>query len=285
MAISTYILMAAASLLPALATSAGRCFRERNLLSFSLFSLCVTWETTIISAYFHTDHMTALLYKYGQSIRSYHSYICVASLLGCLLVNLMLSLTVRYMKKQHALKWIIGVFALFLFAILIIGICISLVTGVSLDQSFFAACCGVMGAVGVAWGLTYKEICVIGNIYLEAGICLLSALWLTWSTIKAYGRNRTRQHCLLMSLGLLYGMIYLFVFLLICKHYSMPMEKAFDLCYHELLMLASDWNTTYNNVNYLIFILLFLVLTVGNILAAKCLSSISYKNTSDNIHA
>ena len=189
------------------------------------------------------------------------------------------------MKKQHALKWIIGVFALFLFAILIIGICISLVTGVSLDQGFFAACCGVMGAVGVAWGLTYKEICVIGNIYLEAGICLLSALWLTWSTIKAYGRNRTRQHCLLMSLGLLYGMIYLFVFLLICKHYSMPMEKAFDLCYHELLMLASDWNTTYNNVNYLIFILLFLVLTVGNILAAKCLSTNSYKNTSDNIHA
>ena len=229
--------------------------------------------------------MMALLYKYGQSIRSYHSYICVASLLGCLLVSLMLSLTVRYMKKQHALKWIIGVFALFLFAILIIGICISLVTGVSLDQGFFAACCGVMGAVGVAWGLTYKEICVIGNIYLEAGICLLSALWLTWSTIKAYGRNRTRQHCLLMSLGLLYGMIYLFVFLLICKHYSMPMEKAFDLCYHELLMLASDWNTTYNNVNYLIFILLFLVLTVGNILASKCLSSISYKNTSDNIHA
>ena len=61
-----------------------------------------------------------------------------------------------------------GVFALFLFAILMIGICISLVTEVSLDQGFFAACCGVMGAVGVAWGLTYKEICVIGNIYLEA---------------------------------------------------------------------------------------------------------------------
>ena len=285
MAITHYILLAAASLLPALATSVGRCFREKDLLSLSLFSLCGIWEVTMISAFFQADYMMALLYKYGQSIRSYHSYICVASLLGCLLVSLMLSLTVRYMKKQHALKWIIGGLALFLFATLIIGICISLVIGVSLDQGFFAACCGVMGAVGVAWGLTYKEICVIGNIYLEAGICLLSALWLTWSTIKAYGRNRTRQHCLLMSLGLLYGMIYLFVFLLICNHYAMPMEKAFDLCYHELLMLASDWNTTYNNVNYLIFILLFLVLTVGNILAAKCLSSISYKNTSDNIHA
>ena len=229
MAITTYILLAAASLLPALVTSVGRCFREKDLLSFSLSSLCVIWEATIISAYFHAGYIMALLDKYGQSIRSYYSYICVASLLGCILVNLILLLTVRYMKKQHTWNWIIGVFALFMFAILMIGICISLVTGVSLDQGFFAACCCVMGAVGVVWGLTYKEICVIGNIYLEAGICLLSALWLTWSTIKAYGRNRTRRHCLFMSVGLLYGMVYLLVFLLICSHYAMPMEKAFDL--------------------------------------------------------
>ena len=225
MAITTYISLAAASLLPALATSVGRCFREKDLISFSLFSLCVIWEATMISAFFHADYMMALLDKYGQSIRSYHSYICVASLLGCLLVSLMLFLVVRYMKKQHALKWIIVGFALFLFATLIIGICISLVIGISLDQGFFAACCGVMGAVGVAWGLTYKEICVIGNIYLEAGICLLSALWLNWSTIKVYRRNRTILHSLFMSAGLLYGMIYLLVFLLICNHYAMPMEK------------------------------------------------------------
>ena len=44
-----------------------------------------------------------------------------------------------------------------------------------------------------------------------------------------------------------------------------------------LLMLASEWNTTYNNVNYMIFIISFLVLTVGNILAVKCLSRNSYK--------
>lgn len=277
MEITTYILLAAASLLPALATSAGRCFREKDLISFSLFSLCGIWEVTMISAFFHADYMMDLLDMYGQSIRSYHSYICVTSFLGCLLVNLMLFLSVRYMKKQHVWKWIIGVFALFLFVILMIGTCVSLVTGVSLDQGFFAACCGVMGAVGVAWGLTYKEICVIGNIYLEAGVCVLSALLLTRSTIKAYRRDRTIPHSLLMSAGLLYGMIYLFVFLLICCHYAMPMEKAFDLCYHELLMLASDWNTTYNNVNYMIFIISFLVLTVGNILAVKCLSRNSYK--------
>jgi hypothetical protein len=42
MAITTYILLAAASLLPALAKSAGRCFREKDLISFSLFSLSLS---------------------------------------------------------------------------------------------------------------------------------------------------------------------------------------------------------------------------------------------------
>lgn len=279
MEITTYILLAAASLLPALATSAGRCFREKDLISFSLFSLCGIWEVTMISAFFHADYMMDLLDMYGQSIRSYHSYICVTSFLGCLLVNLMLFLSVRYMKKQHVWKWIIGVFALFLFVILMIGTCVSLVTGVSLDQGFFAACCGVMGAVGVAWGLTYKEICVIGNIYIEAGLCLLSALWLTWGTIKDFWQRRTVPSGLLMSAGILYGLVYLIGFWMICRHYAMPLENAFDLCYHELIVLASDWHTTYNNVNYLIFILLFLVLTIGNILFASRLLRISYKKT------
>ena len=46
-------------------------------------------------------------------------------------------------------------------------------------------------------------------------------------------------------------------------------------------MLASDWNTTYNYVNYLIFIILFLCLTLGNILTAKCLLRNSYKKEGD----
>lgn len=281
MAITTCVFLAAASLLPALITSFGRCFREKDLVPFALAFLCSTLEATYISAFFHADYMMSLLDMYGQSIRSYHSYICVASLIGCLLVNLMLSITVRYMKKQHALKWITVFFALFLFAILMIGLCICMVTGVSLDQGFFAACCGVMGAGGVAWGLTYKEICVIGNIYMEAGVCLLSALWFTWSTIRFYRQRRTMLRGLLFSAGIIYGIAYLSAFVMICCHYAMPLEKAFDLCYHELMFLASEWHTTYNNVNYLIFIISFLFLTLGNILVAKFLMHISYRKQGD----
>lgn len=279
MSITTSILLAAASMLSALIASVGRFFREKDMLSFALVFLCGMLEATFISAFFHADYMMSLFDKYGQSIHSYLSYICIASLTGNIILSMMMFVTVRNIDKQHVWKWILGAFALFLIVILLIEIAISMATGCSYDQGFFAACCGVMGAGGVAWGLTYKEICVIGNIYMEAGICLLSALWLTWSTIKIFRQRRTVSSGLLMSAGILYGLINLIGFWMICSHYAMPLEKAFDLCYHELTVLASDWHTTYNNVNYLIFILLFLVLTLGNILVASCLLRISYKKT------
>jgi hypothetical protein len=43
------------------------------------------------------------------------------------------------------------------------------------------------------------------------------------------------------------------------------------MCYHELIQLAVDYHTTYNIVNYVIFILLFLVITIGNTLLVKIL--------------
>lgn len=277
MAITTSILLAAASMLPALIASVGRCFRKKDLLSFALVFLCCLLESTYISAFFHADYMLSLLDMYGQSIHSHLNSICIASLLGCIIFSLMMFMTVRHIEMQHIRKWVVGALVLFLLVIMLVGIFISMSTGISLNEGFFVACCGVMGAGGVAWGLTYKEICVIGNIYMEAGVCLLSALWLTWITIKVFRQRRTVSSGLLMCAGIVYGMAYLFGFVMIWSHYDMPLEKAFDLCYHELIVLASDWHTTYNIVNYLVFIVLFLVLTLGNIFAASWLSHTSWR--------
>ena len=54
-------------------------------------------------------------------------------------------------------------------------------------------------------------------------------------------------------------------FIAICIHYAMPMDEAFDLCYQELVGLTQKWHISYNNVNYLLFILPFILFTAGNI--------------------
>ena len=146
-----------------------------------------------------------------------------------------------------------------------------------LVECFFGACCGAVYATGIVLGFTYKEICVIVNIYIEAALCLLSALWVTWVVIERFLHRKTTGNGVLMTAGIMYGLVCLVGFLLVCHHYAMPLSDAFDLCYHELVQLAKDYNTTYINVNFVVFILFFLVVTIGNLLIARKLKTRSIR--------
>ena len=171
-------------------------------------------------------------------------------------------------------RFIILSLGVFIAILLVVAIVWSTTTGRSLDECFFGACCGILYITGKYLGFTYKEICVIVNIYWEAGLCLLSALWVTWTAIKGFIRRKTLGSGLLMATGIVCGLAYVGGFLWICHHYAMSMNDAFDLCYRELMQLAKDYHTTYNNVNYAIFILLFLAITIGNTLLVKLLDGI-----------
>ena len=175
-------------------------------------------------------------------------------------------------------KFIIITLAVIIGILLVVAIFGSVTTGRSLDECFFGVCCGILYMSGKILGFTYKEICVIVNIYLEASLCLLSALWITWTTIKGFIRHKTIGSSVLMATGFIYGIAYIGGFLWLCQHYAMPMNDAFDLCYRELIQLAKEYHTTYNNVNYAIFILLFLVITIGNTLLVKLLETCHSSN-------
>jgi hypothetical protein len=170
-------------------------------------------------------------------------------------------------------KLIIISLGIFITTLLVVAIVWSTTTGRSLDECFFGACCGILYLTGKYLGFTYKEICVIVNIYLEAGLCLLSALWVTWATVKFFTHRKTIGNGLIMTAGGLYSIVYIGGFMWLCQHYAMPLNDAFDLCYRELIQLAKDCHTTYNNVNYAIFIIIFLVITIGNILLVKLLET------------
>ena len=179
-------------------------------------------------------------------------------------------------KKRNRIIGVgICLLALLLIMLAVVAVIASQKTGRSFDECFFGACCGALYVAGMALGFSYKEICVIVNIYIEAGLCLLSGLWVTWTCISCYRSLKTRRRMILMLVGIAYGLIYVVAFVELCKHYAMPMNDAFNLCYKELIALAGKYHTTYNNVNYAIFILFFLVCTLGNIAIAKLIKKIT----------
>ena len=265
------ILGAMALSLPALVVSVRRAVREKSFLSCVLIVLSGFLTATFVSAFFHIDSFEPLV---ADAKRNLEMELDLAYLFKILFVaavgmNVITYLFVRFVTIRRLWIFVTGYFFLFLLGCLVAGYFVSRESGMSLDNSFFAICCGSVGVTGMAWGLSYKEICMIINVYLQACLCLTTALWLVWRAVERLMHKRSVGNILIMVLAAAYGIANIAGFVWVCQHYAMPMEEAFNLCYHELIYLAAKYNTTYNNVNYYIFIVLFVVLVVGNILISK----------------
>ena len=129
--------------------------------------------------------------------------------------------------KNNIKKFIITALAIIIVILLATAIISSIISDRSLDECFFETCCDTLYMTGEFLGFTYEEICVIVNIYLEAGLCLLSALWVTWTAIKRFVHQKTLGSGLLMATGIVYGLAYIGGFMWLCLHYAMPMNDAF----------------------------------------------------------
>ena len=150
---------------------------------------------------------------------------------------------------------------------LLLGCAMSLFTSTSPLVTLFGSCCAFMAAVGYALGLTYKEFCVIGNNYVQAGLVVASALWLvveSWLVVKRHPSLASWLAAVLSSL-LLWA--YSKVFLVICTTYPLPLEAAFDQCVKDLYHLADIWHTTYYHVNIIVYVVGFVGAIGSNMLA------------------
>ena len=134
----------------------------------------------------------------------------------------------------------------------------------------FAICVGFLMLVGKLCGLTYKQISVVFNLWLQGSVLVLSAILpLVISVIHLYG-GFTLPRLLLVVFLAIYALIYIWAFLRMLHHYHLPVDRAFDRCVHDLQTLARKWHTSYQVVNLLLFVVAFLLLLSFNL----CLSFI-----------
>lgn len=147
-------------------------------------------------------------------------------------------------------------FCILLMIVLLGGLsCIAtLLTRESPVVYFFSLCCAIMAYFAYVLQLTYKEFCVLGNIYLQAAICMMSALaplvMCLRQNVKRFNMSKT---LFVVANTIIHGIL----FIIICKHYWMPLEDGFNLCFKELNQLASMTHTSYVFVNIVIFVILF----------------------------
>lgn len=168
-------------------------------------------------------------------------------------VNIAIGLIVK--KTAHPIAYSI---ALVTAILAFIGCGLYFVDGMLPITGFFLSCCGLMAYYAVMLGLTYKEFCVLGNIYLQTLICLFAAFAPLLLCVRKHIFDN-RFWLVLVNL-----LCHSVLFIVVAIHYYMPLERGFDLCFRELNQLAACAGTTYIKVNIVIFVMGFLVDLVWN---------------------
>ena len=132
----------------------------------------------------------------------------------------------------------------------------------------FALCVIFLRILGKCTGLSYVQISVVFNLWVQGGVLMLSA-WLPFAQILTRSsRPHEEMWWSIMVCTLGYGILYLWAFILMLRHYRLPFNRAFDKCVSDLQHIASLWHCSYYAVNIIIFVIIYLLLLGFNILLA-----------------
>lgn len=138
----------------------------------------------------------------------------------------------------------------------------------------FGLCVLFLLLLGKILGLTYKQISVVFNLWLQGVILALSGLAPLGVAIYKLIESFSVSWMIITIILACYGLVYLYAFLRMLQHYHLPFGDAFDLCVRDLKWYAKKWHTTYYIVNLLIFVLFYLILLGLNIVLCNYLISL-----------
>ena len=135
----------------------------------------------------------------------------------------------------------------------------------------FGLCVLFLLLLGKLLGLTYKQISVVFNLWVQGFVLTLSGLAPLGIAVYKFLESFSMGWLLLTIIFAVYGVAYVYAFIKMLHHYHLPFNDAFDLCVVDLQLLAKKWHTTYQMVNLLIFIVFYLILLGANILICNYL--------------
>ena len=138
----------------------------------------------------------------------------------------------------------------------------------------FGLCVLFLLLLGKLFGLTYKQISVVFNLWVQGAVLTLSGLAPLGFTLYKLQESLSLGWFLGALVLACYGGVYVYAFIKMLRHYHLPFDDAFDLCVKDLMWVAEKWHTTYQMVNLLIFILFYLILLGLNILTCYYLFSL-----------
>ena len=129
----------------------------------------------------------------------------------------------------------------------------------------FGLCVLFLLLLGKLFGLTYKQISVVFNLWVQGAVLALSGIAPFGVAVYKFIESFSVSWMIIAIILTCYGLVYLYAFLKMLQHYHLPFNDAYDLCVRDLKWYAKKWHTTYYILNLLIFVLFYLILLGFNI--------------------
>ncbi len=136
-----------------------------------------------------------------------------------------------------------------------------------MEKLIFVGLCGILYVIGLCLGWDYREASVNICIYLWPALCVLSTLPITVGLIHRIVVNKGRWLSVLaLPFAWFYTTCYITFTVLIYTYYtdSIYHNNPFDMCMNDLQHIAKDCNTTYEHVNIVIYVYLFVLIWLVN---------------------
>lgn len=139
----------------------------------------------------------------------------------------------------------------------------------------FKLLCGILALIGMCFGLNYQEISVYLCIHGCPIICIITSLIIYIIISYKLCCKLSIFRLFLLVLSGLYVIVNLLVYSKICNHYcDSNINYLFNQCMNDLQQIAKICNTTYENVNLIIYVGLFFSILGFNGLSMKLLSKL-----------
>ena len=129
----------------------------------------------------------------------------------------------------------------------------------------FGLCVLFLLLLGKLFGLTYKQISVVFNLWVQGAVLALSGIAPFGVAVYKFIESFSVSWMIIAIILTCYGLVYVYAFTKMLQHYHLPFNDAIDLCVRDLKWIAKKWHTTYYILNLLIFVLFYLILLGFNI--------------------
>ena len=133
----------------------------------------------------------------------------------------------------------------------------------------FDICCKVMSLLGNLMGLSYKEVCVIFNIYVQGGMWFITALAPIVALIWKLSKKGSVGKVLYLFFAILYALFCSYLLFVWVDIYTFPLNEGFDICLGYLECLAKVFSSTYEAVNIYVFVIGWIISVGWNLLITK----------------